>query len=110
MRLICAIALVLTAKCGIGKALCIVGIIAIAVGVIDFFSGVGAMADASGYFDEVSKLSANIQLIGAAGSDWASLVVSARIKMLELCSRYNSSMLTSNLSTDLLNGRKSRLL
>ena len=58
----------LTQESGIGKALCIVGIIAIAVGAIEFFSGVGAMADASGYFEEVSKLSANIQLIGAAGS------------------------------------------
>lgn len=58
----------LTQESGIGKALCIVGIIAIVVGVIEFFSGVGAMADASGYFEEVSKLSANIQLIGAAGS------------------------------------------
>lgn len=58
----------LTQESGIGKALCIVGIIAIVVGAIEFFSGVGAMADASGYFEEVSKLSANIQLIGAAGS------------------------------------------
>lgn len=50
----------LTQESDIGKALCIVGIIAIAVGAIEFFLGVGAMADASGYFDEVSKLSANI--------------------------------------------------
>ena len=58
----------LSQESGIGKALCIVGIIAIVVGVIEFFSGVGAMADASGYFEEVGKLSANIQLMRAAGS------------------------------------------
>ncbi|MEE0571044.1 MAG: hypothetical protein UC264_04285 [Collinsella sp.] len=65
----------LTQESGIGKALCIVGIIAIVVGAIEFFSGVGAMADASGYFEEVSKLSANVQLVGSFGSAIAGLIM-----------------------------------
>lgn len=58
----------LTQESGIGKALCIVGLIAIVVGAIELFAGLGALADASGYMKELGKLSANIQLIGAVGS------------------------------------------
>ena len=42
----------------------------------------------------VSKEKGQIPLLV---TDWVSLVVSARIKMLELCSRYNSSMLIGKL-------------
>lgn len=78
----------LTQESGIGKALCIAGIIAIVVGVIEFFSGVGAMADASGYFEEVSKLSANIQLIGAAGSAIGGFSCSGSVKWSDASTRF----------------------
>lgn len=62
------------------------------------------MADASGYFEEVSKLSANIQLIGAAGSAIGGLFILGFSEVVRCLNEISSaSFKHGNVQNDLLN-------
>lgn len=65
----------LTQGSTIGKALCIVGLIAIAIGVINFLIGCADLASIGHYHKEIETMMASVRVIGSIASGIAGLLL-----------------------------------
>lgn len=59
----------------IGKSLCIVGLIAIALGIINLLIGCSDLASVSHYHRDIETMTASLRLIGAISSGIAGLLL-----------------------------------
>ena len=65
----------LTQSSVVGRALCIVGLIAIVIGIIEFLVGCSDLASVSNYHKDIETMMASLRVIGAIGSGIAGLLL-----------------------------------
>ena len=67
----------LNQESGIGRALCVVGLLAIAFGVIELIAGINDASSLGKYYRDLGELVANLRIAGSIGSVVAGLLLLA---------------------------------